>query len=426
MAGSIALLYLLILVDSMSLSVLLPIIEPALLDTTTPMYMEDATNSQRSLAFGLLMGLPSLIVMYMGPVLASISDRIGRRPVLLVATAGLVCANLFTGLSLALGSMALLFAARLLAGATAAGQATSQAAILDRVAESRHGHHLALALFASSLGFVCGPLLAAVFLNLRSEALFEEEMPFYYLAGAALVAGWLLWLLLSEPRGDRQEFHWSLVRPRQGLQFFLPAARDERVRGLLLLSFTVQGAWAAYYIFGPNLLRTQFGFTKGMVGLYMSWIGIGLCLANGFLQPFLIRRFALRSIAAAGAATTCVAILCGMVMGDPRVQYGLAMIAGAAASVAYASIVTLMSLRVPRDRQGWILGIAGGVVSLAWGVASLASGLVGSMQDPGSGLTNALAAGLMLVSAASVARVAILPNDGASQRSRTLESGAPT
>jgi predicted MFS family arabinose efflux permease len=309
------------------------------------------------------------------------------------------------------------------AGATAAAQATAQAALLDRVPKASHGHHLALALFASSIGFVGGPLLAAAFLNLASPSLLEEEMPFYYLAAGAVAAGSLLWMLLSEPRAGRHAFAWSLVRPTQGIRYFLPAARDVRVRGLLLLFFTLQAAWATYYLFGPDMLHALFGFGKARVGVFMSWIGVGLCVANGILQPFLIRRFPLRTLAAAGAALSGGAILLGLVEAGAHAQYCIAFVAGAATSVAYASVMTLMSYRVPQDRQGWILGIAGGVVSLAWGLASLASGLLDSLEEPGSRLTNLLAAALMLACAVGVSRLAPLPQDDASQSLPAVKSG---
>jgi len=367
-------LYGLMLVDSMSISVVIPIIEPALLDETHPIFLPDWPQTQRAWIFGALMGIPSFLVLYMSPVLAGLSDSIGRRKVLIVAALGIAFANLLTAFALLSASLVLLFLARILAGLTAAGQPTAQAALVDLTTDARRPFHLTMSLLAISLGFVLGPLLAAAFLSLQSQARWEEEIPFYILGGAAIVFVVLIVVRYRDERAVLNQFQWETLSLRQGIGRFRSAFTHRNVRGLLGIFLIMQIGWASFFIFSPGYLRESLSFSKFEVSIFSTWIGVGLCLANGLVQPFLIRYVPFERIAFTGLVTTAAVFVVSLFLDSQPIQFGLAMTAGITSSVAYASIVTMLSLRVDRSKQGWILGMAGATVALAWGVASLLGG----------------------------------------------------
>ena len=125
--------YVIILIDSMSIAVLIPILEPLLLDDKHHVFLPDSSHGMRSFSYGAMMSIASLIVLYVAPVLATVSDRIGRKRILIITTGGLMVANLLTSLSITTESFVVLIIGRMTAGFTSANQPVST----GRSAQSR-------------------------------------------------------------------------------------------------------------------------------------------------------------------------------------------------------------------------------------------------------------------------------------------------
>src|SRR6516165_7120216 len=105
--GRIA-LYLLILVDSISATVIVPLLGPMFIDTSTLVFLPGASLPMRNFVSGVLVAVYVLMMMYMAPVLGRLSDQWGRRPVLLLCGAGVVVGNLLAGFAIDLQLLALL------------------------------------------------------------------------------------------------------------------------------------------------------------------------------------------------------------------------------------------------------------------------------------------------------------------------------
>lgn len=393
-------LYAVILLDSMSISVLIPILEPVLLDEQAHILLEGFSNELRSFAYGALMSVPSLIVFYVAPVLATISDHIGRRKVLIVTTSGLIAANLFSGLSIATESFALLVVGRVIAGFTAANQPVSQAALVDMVSTNRRAFHITMSLLAISLGFVLGPLLALVFIDLTSDAKFEEEMPFLILSAGALLVVLLLWRYFVDERQAEGKWELRSINFNQGVNCFKRAASMPTVLGILLLFLTMQIGWATYFLFSPDFLTKQFSFDRTSITLFVACLGLGFCIANGLFQPILIKFIRFKVLAVLGLTATAVILCFTLFSNKPYEQYVLAVMLGTVASVAYASIVTMLSKSVCDEDQGWIFGMVGATVSLSWAIASFTGGILESL-----GPIVPLVTSIVLVAAAAVGMV---------------------
>jgi predicted MFS family arabinose efflux permease len=383
-------LYVIILIDSMSIAVLIPVLEPLLLDDKSHIYLIGNSHATRSFGYGALMSIASLIVLYVAPVLATVSDRIGRKNVLVVTTAGLMAANALTSLSIMVESFALLVAARVIAGFTAANQPVSQAALVDMVSEEHRAFHVTMSLLSISLGFVLGPLLAAAFLDLGSHAKLEEEMPFLVLSAAALASMLMLRHCFDDDRELKGRLRIRSLRLNEGITCFRQAVGAPKVRGILLVFLAMQICWATYFLFIDDLLTERFSFDRRSVTIFVASLGLGFCIANGLVQPVLIKLFQFKILAVVGLAATVVIMCMTLYFGQPIEQYGLAVIVGTVSSIAYASIVTMLSKTVSNAEQGWMFGMLGATVALSWACGSFLAGIL-EYVDPVAPIAMAIA-----------------------------------
>jgi MFS transporter, DHA1 family, tetracycline resistance protein len=383
-------LYLLILVDSISVSVVIPLLGPLLIDPETQVFLIGSPLPLRSFVSGLLMAAYVFPMLYMAPVLGRLSDQLGRRTVLLGCGIGVLLGNLLAGAAIEEQGLALLILGRLVGGATAAAQPTAQAALVDM--GTNKARHLSFSLLSSSLGFVIGPVVAS---SLSSYSL---AGPFYFCAVLTALAVVLLLLTYRDAPVRRRRVDWSAISIFEGVRCFRDAATDEAVRGILACFVLMQVAWGSYFVFVSVFLMEGASpdLSLHQVGIFMSVMGVGFCLANGLVQPFLARFFRMRTLAVLGLALNAAAMLVCLVLVRPYQEYAMALVAGVTVNIAYPSIVTMLSDRVTGERQGWILGMVGSAAAMGWGVSSLLSGALGGL---GHALPIVLAAALMAMAA---------------------------
>jgi len=386
-------LYLLILVDSISLSVVIPLLGPLLIDPATQVFLLGAPLPLRSFVNGLLVAVYVFLMLYMAPVLGALSDQIGRRRVLLACGLGLLLGNLLAGVAIEAHSLALLFLARVAAGVTAAAQPTAQAALVDLGANK--ARHLSFSLLFSSLGFVIGPVIAS------ACSAYSLAAPFYVCAALTGLAFGLLLVTYNEPVAGARRVDWRAISLFEGIRCFRDAATDGAVRGILACFLLMQLAWGSFFVFvSVFLMEAPFlDFSLHQVGIFMSVMGAGFCLANGIVHPFLARFLPMRMLAVLGLGLNAAAMVLCLVLASPLQEYAAALVAGITVNLAYPSIVTMLSDRVPPARQGWILGMVGSAAAMGWGVSSILSGVLGGL---GHALPIVLAAVLMAISAVAM------------------------
>jgi len=145
--GSLATVFLVVLIDLIGFGLVLPLL---------PFYAREFAATP--VVIGLLYSIYSVAQLLFSPIWGSLSDRLGRRPIMLLSTGGAVVAYIIFGLA---GSLAVLFVSRLVAGVMGGNIATAQAYIADVTSDEDRAKGMGLIGAAFGIGFVLGPALAS-------------------------------------------------------------------------------------------------------------------------------------------------------------------------------------------------------------------------------------------------------------------------
>jgi DHA1 family tetracycline resistance protein-like MFS transporter len=305
-----------------------------------------------------MMACYSLAQFISSPILGRLSDRIGRKPVLLVSLVCSIVAYLWLALAPALW---MLFAARLLAGAGAGNIAAAQAYIADVTPPEKRAKGMGMIGAAFGLGFTVGPAIGGLLAgtNPASADLARPALLAALLSAIALVitALRLKESLPAEARGDKE-------RPGR-LTVLMSALTRPELRLLILLFFVTICAFAGMETTFALWANSSFGWGPEQVGWVFFYVGILLAALQGGAIGQLSRRFGEARLVTAGAAIIGVGLL------------GLAL-AGALWSVLVAtgllalgmgllnpSVSSLISRVAGADERGGVLGVSQSASSLA-------------------------------------------------------------
>jgi len=347
-----------------------------------PFYAQ--TFGASPLVIGLLFASFSLSQLVASPVLGDLSDRWGRRPVLIFSLLGTVVS--FVMLALA-NSLFMLFAARVVDGLSGGNITTARAYIADVSTEENRARAFGLLGAAFGLGFIVGPALGAGFSRISYTA------PIWAAAVITLIAIAMAWFWLPE----------TVHRTRAGGGSAWRALGDLWSRGNLRVLFTIDFVyWTAFAVYQTTFAlfgARRFGFDAADVGYLLSAFGfVGVIVQGGLVGPVVRALGERRTLgigllfAAAGwggsALTHSLPVFVGMLV-PGAIGIGL----------CNATLSALVSKSAGAHEQGRVQGAAGALESLGRTIGPVWGN--GSLQRFGEGSAYGSAA-LALVAAAAL------------------------
>ena len=276
-----------VLIDMIGVGLMLPVL-PVLVGEFT------ASRETQTYWYGALAASYGLMLFLCAPGLGALSDRYGRRPILLIGIAGL--GTLFLVAALAT-SLWMLFAARMLAGATGATLAVANAYLADITPPEERAKQFGRIGAMFGVGFIIGPAVGGVL------GAIDVRLPFYVAACLSLTNFAYGWFVLPEslPRERRQPFELARANPIASLTALA------RLRGVGLLVVVYGLINLAQFILHTNwVLYTNFRFDWGPreSGLSLFVVGLMAVLVQGVLLGHLVRRFGERNMALAGIGSS--------------------------------------------------------------------------------------------------------------------------
>ncbi len=303
--------------------------------------------------FGLLAASYGAAQFLFAPLLGAVSDRVGRRPVILAALFGLGADYVVMGLAPTIGW---LFAGRLLAGVMGASITTAHAYVADISRPENRAKNYGLIGAAFGLGFIFGPALGGLLggISLR--------LPFFVAAGLALV-NWLYgFFVLPESLSpeNRDQFRWAKANPAGSLKTIrsYPLVRGLAVAFvfIVLAQRGLETVWVLY-------TGHKFGWDEQANGLSLALVGVMAALVQGKLVQPAVRLLGERRAILAGL-TVAVATFLGYGLATEGWMLLAFIVLGSIGGVAGPAIQGLVAGAVPSREQGKVQGGLQSVMSL--------------------------------------------------------------
>jgi DHA1 family tetracycline resistance protein-like MFS transporter len=266
--AALSFIFVCVLLDMMALGVVIPVLPPLIQQFTG-----DAASAARYI--GLFAAVWALMQFFASPALGALSDRFGRRPVLLLSMAGLGIDYLFMALA---PNLAWLFVGRMISGVTSATYSIANAYVADVTPPDQRAARFGLLSVAFGIGFIAGPAIGGLLGGI------DPRLPFWGAAALTLANALYGLFVLPEslPPERRARFSFKLANPVGAFDLYRSRAGLMALAGVLGLHFlthqVLQSTWVPYTTF-------RYGWSPGLTGVSLALVGMVSIVVQAVIVP---------------------------------------------------------------------------------------------------------------------------------------------
>ena len=349
--------------DIIAMGIVMPVLPPLIEEFT-------GSNARAGIINGVFVALWAIMQFIASPVIGAWSDQVGRRPVILVSTAGLAADYVLMALAPDLWWLAL---GRIIAGVTSASFTTVYAYMADITPPEQRARAYGLIGAAFAGGFIAGPLLGGVLGEWSPRA------PFWFAGALSALAFLYGWFVLPESLApeNRMAFSWRRANPFGALRLLRSHAE---LSGLAVVNFLL---YFAHHVFSAVFVLyagQRYGWSALQVGLVLAFAGALDMLVQGALVGPVAKRLGDRATMVIGLAGGAIGIA-SMGLAPTGILFALTMIPNALWGLAMPTLQALMTRRVSESEQGQLQGANMSVASIAGVISPLFFGWIYSISS---------------------------------------------
>jgi len=330
-----------VFIDLLGFGIIIPLL---------PFYAE--TFGATAFTVGLLATSFSLMQFIFAPIWGRLSDRVGRRPIILLGLLGSCLSYLGFGMA---GTLTALFAARIFAGIAGANIPTAQAVVADLTTPENRAKGMGMIGAAFGLGFIFGPAIGG-FLSRYGYA-----MPAFFASALSLANFVAAWFLLPETLKPE---HRAIERVGR-MDALRAAIARPHLPLLLLIGFLVVAAFSAFESTFALFAERVYAFHASSIGYVFAFVGIVLVIVQGFLVGKVVKRIGEHHIVPASLALVAI----GLLMIPATHSVAALLVANGVMAVGMGfnnpSLMSLVSRYTAAEDQGGVMGLTQSLNSLA-------------------------------------------------------------
>ena len=336
--------------------------------------MEQCDEGRAAVIGGWLMFWFAIMQFVMSPILGSLSDRFGRRPVLLISLFGFGIDFLLLAFA---PSLSWLFAGRILAGIMGASYTTASAYIADISNDDNRSKHFGMLGAAFGLGFIIGPGVGGLL------AQWGVRVPFIACAILSLLNWMYGYFILPEslPHDRRRPFEWKRANP---IGAFINISRHKTIIGFLLVFFLLYLGAQAVMTNWQYYTMLKFGWEEKAIGISIMTVGIIVAFVQGVLVRVVNPKIGNSNAMLIGLTLYTVGMF-GFGLAPTGTWMMIAILPYCLGGINGPAIQSLMTESVPSNAQGELQGIITSVQSITSIIGPLMmAGIFSHFTSPGN------------------------------------------
>jgi DHA1 family tetracycline resistance protein-like MFS transporter len=369
-------LYVVIFFGFVGYSMMITLFTPLFMYAQGGMISNDSSLESRVIILGVVLALFPLAQFFGSPFLGALSDRYGRKPILMISLYIAPVCYAFIALSLMMGSLTLLMISSLIAGLSQANIVIAQSAIAD-VSHSKDRNRLFGYIYLSaSTAYVIGPLMGGKLTDPSIFAWFNYATPFWVVC--ALLAITLIWthFAFSETKKHKEK-NISLTAAFANL---LTVFTSRKLRVIYLINFLLYFAIFGFFRCYPMFIVDAFKVNASQLSEFIAWVSVPIILVNLGVTGKLSKHYSPRTLTFFSALLTGLFMLIIIFPSSSNALWITLFLTSAALALALPSTATMLSLEASSTEQGRVMGNNQSLQVAAEALSAFAGGLIASIS----------------------------------------------
>ena len=371
-------LLLTVFLDFLGFGLILPIIAPILLDPVNGVLHAGYSYSSRTIILGFLIAAFPIAQFFGAPVLGSLSDKYGRKKILLVSIFMTSVSLILFGIGVATQNLFLLFFSRSLNGLMGGNVSTAQSAIADMSDLQSKAKNFGLMGMMFGLGFILGPFFGGKLADPSVLPWFNYSTPFWVagslsIINVILISIWFRETLKSSKATVKLNFGSGVKNIRRA---FLSSS----LRIIFTVSFLTIFGFNAFTQFFQVYLITRFQYNQAHIGMVYAYMGFWIVIAQGGFVRVLSKKYLPSKILRVSILILSIAIMMLLLPATSSILFWILPFVSLAQGVTTPNIITMISNSASVQDQGEILGINQSVQAVGFAVPPVIAGCISTLD----------------------------------------------
>jgi DHA1 family tetracycline resistance protein-like MFS transporter len=364
-------------IDMVGIGIVIPVIAPLIIDNGTGIVPASFSPLWRDIILGLLLTSYPLAQFFGAPLLGSLSDRYGRKPLLFLALLGSSLGYVIFAIGVVTNDLALVFVGRLLDGITGGNISIVYSSIADVSTPANRTRNFGLVGALFGLGFIVGPALGGILANPEYVSWFSPATPFWVAAGLCLFNAVLVAVMFRETLKEKNP---AKINAFTGFRNVGVAFRMPKLKTLfwVLLASTV--GFAFFTSFFSVLMIKKFDYNESDIGWLFFFVGIWIAVVQGGLIKPISKRFSTPKVLQFGALLLTGVFVALLFPDREWMIFALMPVLAFAQGMFGPFITSFISQQASDKEQGMVMGVTQSVNALGNAIPPLLAGILSSFD----------------------------------------------
>lgn len=392
-------LLLLIFIDSFSFFFVIPVLLKIFYHAQYGLLPHIAPISVRNELTGITISLSMMAALFAAPFIGKLSDKYGRKKILLVCTGAVFLGFLLPIIGIVQKNIFFILLGRVISGIGSASQPVAQAAVVDICKKENKAIYLSLIAVMMTVALIVAPIAGGFFTDSHIESGFTILTPFEFACILSIFNFLFIIIFFKETLKENSKSEIaSLFQVIRALPVLIKKYRI----GILILFFCcLELGWSQYYQSISLFLQLKLHENIEKISLFNTNMGVVMAIGLLIIYPLLLRWVELKTIMRFSMFFVFIGLIACALFPFSLIQWIFSSVIALCTGFAYVSIVALISNQVSQKEQGILMGYLSAVLYCCWMITSFSSGFLISVF---STLPIYCAAGFLLVSLKSLLR----------------------